>query len=571
MNKLKTELINIWKEVFHDDDEYIRLIYDNYFFPECIEFIRNNNKIAAALTGIPYRFNCSVVDNSCHYDAVSHTKSSLNGIYLCGLSTLPAFRKRGLMSKLISNSIVNSHNKGFDFSFLIPADDKLREYYRKHDYIDVSFRGKYLLYSESQISPSVVENDSIDTLNYYPLNINYRFNNYALCEMCVDSDLYKLLKYISRYCVDSKGNIFDNCSIDYCINKYFKQCVKLQQYNDNNLVYIYNTLDSNDKYILLLNLNYIINNIICLYKLFKSNNDNKYANPILRINHTFSDYINVLYENHISGNSIVLLYNANNSFIVSGNNTMKYAHIFEKLNYKFRFDEYLKPLVTPIECLSKDDLFVKNLKYCEPLAMLFCSNIRCNDVTIWTLLSESEDSEMVALELLKSVLYNSPSLTYYRNEISKESSVRFRSRAVLSSAWTGVEEKLIPYIMMRPLNLPYILKFLADRTSLGKFSILVKDDLIAENDGLYMSENGTFSFTPSVNLSESDIYQLRESMVKTCSKPFFTPSELVACLCYNPLNFSLKTASNVVFEIRRLTASDNLFSAFSFDAFLLLD
>ncbi len=126
------KLQDLWQETFGDSREYVDMLYglyydrtDNIFLLEEIE-----GKVAAGLVGIGYDF----------YDPVA--RKGTRGLYLCGLATNPDFRCQGLMTRLIAQAEQEAKRKGYDFCFLIPADEHLRRYYSKFGYKSEMERGK---------------------------------------------------------------------------------------------------------------------------------------------------------------------------------------------------------------------------------------------------------------------------------------------------------------------------------------------------------------------------------------------------------------------------------------------
>lgn len=128
---VKRDMMELWKETFHDSHYYIRLVFDAYFTPDNIFVRYDGETLIASLLGVPYEFHIP--------DATSGNKI-LKGMYLCGLATRPAYRNKGIMSQLMKEAETSFSDRGFDMTFLIPADSHLREYYRKKGYYDASFR-----------------------------------------------------------------------------------------------------------------------------------------------------------------------------------------------------------------------------------------------------------------------------------------------------------------------------------------------------------------------------------------------------------------------------------------------
>lgn len=124
--ELKKRLSSLWKETFHDSDDYISLIFDNYFSPDLCAYEEADGQLVAGLIGIPYDFG--------------NADRKVSGLYLCGLATKPQFRSRGIMTRLLAHINSVAKEKGFAFTFLIPADPGLRLYYHDRDYVNAFYR-----------------------------------------------------------------------------------------------------------------------------------------------------------------------------------------------------------------------------------------------------------------------------------------------------------------------------------------------------------------------------------------------------------------------------------------------
>ena len=56
INEIKRQMKILWKDTFHDSDEYISMIFDNYFKEDLIAYkTENEDTVVSALLGIPYR------------------------------------------------------------------------------------------------------------------------------------------------------------------------------------------------------------------------------------------------------------------------------------------------------------------------------------------------------------------------------------------------------------------------------------------------------------------------------------------------------------------------------------
>lgn len=123
---LKKKMSILWKETFHDSDEYISLIFNNYFDPSYVVYEECGEEIVAGMIGIPYNFG--------------NAELSIKGLYLCGLATHPQYRSRGIMTKLLEQMNENASENGFAFTFLIPSDEGMRKYYHDRDYVNAFYR-----------------------------------------------------------------------------------------------------------------------------------------------------------------------------------------------------------------------------------------------------------------------------------------------------------------------------------------------------------------------------------------------------------------------------------------------
>jgi hypothetical protein len=124
--ELKSKMMQLWKNTFHDSDAYISLVFDTYFNPDLIAYNEENGKLVSAMLGVPYEFG--------------NGGNKLKGLYLCGLATQEEFRHRGIMNDLIEKINTTAIEKGYDFTFLIPATDALINYYSARGYNNAIYR-----------------------------------------------------------------------------------------------------------------------------------------------------------------------------------------------------------------------------------------------------------------------------------------------------------------------------------------------------------------------------------------------------------------------------------------------
>ncbi len=202
MINVKRDFEILWKDTFKDSEEYVRMLFDGYGNKSIIEYIEQDGKLVSAMLGLPHRFvlnanTSDILDRRVDLDVSGHC-SVLYGLYLCGLSTHPAYRCQGLMGNLIKRIEQRASELGYDFIFLIPADSHLQDYYKKFGFEDAFPRWKGSL-------------EMTATLNNLSGESDIRFNQFLRIEYF--GDIESLLgnieisenHKISRFC-----NEFDN-------------------------------------------------------------------------------------------------------------------------------------------------------------------------------------------------------------------------------------------------------------------------------------------------------------------------------------------------------------------------
>lgn len=138
---IRLDMMRLWKETFHDSDRYIRLVFDSYYAPANISVRYDGDRLVAALIGVPYCFRDSTLLPDKNVDRESpQSGRMMRGLYLCGLATRPEYRRQGIMADMMDEIQRRAAERHFDFTFLIPADSHLREYYRRKGYFDFSRR-----------------------------------------------------------------------------------------------------------------------------------------------------------------------------------------------------------------------------------------------------------------------------------------------------------------------------------------------------------------------------------------------------------------------------------------------
>ncbi|MDR1371869.1 MAG: GNAT family N-acetyltransferase [Dysgonamonadaceae bacterium] len=114
----KSALKAMWKICFPaDDNEFIDFYFDSVYKNEETPVYLIEDKPVASLQILPYSFKIN--------------DETFTAAYLSGVMTHPACRKCGYMNDLIKFTIKTAFECGFDYSFLLPQEKWLFEFYEK--------------------------------------------------------------------------------------------------------------------------------------------------------------------------------------------------------------------------------------------------------------------------------------------------------------------------------------------------------------------------------------------------------------------------------------------------------
>lgn len=120
------QLLQLWKAVFGEYDGFWELFLETAFQPDHCRCITENGQVSAGL----YWFDCS-----CAGDKIA---------YIYAVVTDPRHRGKGLCRKLMADVQALLKQRGYDSIMLVPADEGLREMYRKMGYETCTHIGKLL-------------------------------------------------------------------------------------------------------------------------------------------------------------------------------------------------------------------------------------------------------------------------------------------------------------------------------------------------------------------------------------------------------------------------------------------
>ncbi len=159
-------LKQMWKSVFGDTDEYIELFFSRVFTFENSLVIKDN-KVISMVFFPEYRAKICGIERTVGY--------------ICGAATLPEYRKKGLMGKLLFEAHNIMMQKGYSASVLIPASESLFDYYAGFGYEKrLSFRKVENAFFEKGNKKLISETDSTDEVfNIYSRSVS-GFSNIVL-------------------------------------------------------------------------------------------------------------------------------------------------------------------------------------------------------------------------------------------------------------------------------------------------------------------------------------------------------------------------------------------------------
>ncbi|MCP9611219.1 GNAT family N-acetyltransferase [Coprobacter tertius] len=120
---LRQQIIDLWQACFGDTEEFVQLYFSTKYSDENTLAIIEDDKVLSALQILPYTMTC--------------WGKKYRASYISGASTWPEYREKGLMSRLIREAFITMRNREIPFSFLIPAEEWLYDYYAKSGYAPV--------------------------------------------------------------------------------------------------------------------------------------------------------------------------------------------------------------------------------------------------------------------------------------------------------------------------------------------------------------------------------------------------------------------------------------------------
>lgn len=116
----KQQIIDLWRNSFHDTEEFISLYFDRVYKEENTLVIEKNGQVVSALQMLPY--------------TMTYYGTEISVAYISGACTLPSMRGKGLMKELLQNAYEEMKYRKVAVAALIPGEPWLFDYYRKEKY-----------------------------------------------------------------------------------------------------------------------------------------------------------------------------------------------------------------------------------------------------------------------------------------------------------------------------------------------------------------------------------------------------------------------------------------------------
>jgi predicted acetyltransferase len=173
----------MWKDCFDDTDKFVNFYFEKKYTHENTLVYFEENKPVASLQMLPY--------------TITFYGAEIPVSYFSGLCTLPEYRKRGYMEKLILESFQVLNERKIPLAALIPAEDWLYDYYRRFEFEKVFDSDKNII-----PLPSILELYKENKQSAYTLFDNW-FRNKDFCIQKNFNDFDTIMQeYICDGCPD---------------------------------------------------------------------------------------------------------------------------------------------------------------------------------------------------------------------------------------------------------------------------------------------------------------------------------------------------------------------------------
>lgn len=163
-NRYKKSLADLWHCVFGDSYSYIELIFKSEYEKSILCF---GELVDDEVVSAFYLIESELVFEGKNY----------KGYYLYAAATLPEYRSKGLMSKLIFEAEEYCKNQKTDFISLVPSKETLYGYYSAFGFRDAMYCCKNYDYSRSVTNKNITL--IADSNEYLAIRNKYQGNYFS--------------------------------------------------------------------------------------------------------------------------------------------------------------------------------------------------------------------------------------------------------------------------------------------------------------------------------------------------------------------------------------------------------
>lgn len=211
---MKELLKSLWRTCFNDTEAFVDLYFDRRYRDDLTMTVSEGDRPIAALQMIPY--------------PMTYPGGLLRTSYISGACTHPDARNRGVMKRLLNDTLQRMYEEGVHVSTLIPAEEWLFGYYQRFGYEalfnyaeeEVSVAELARLYPDGicENDLSIVEETSLDAGETYPY-FNRQMNLRACCIQHTPEDYGLILAdhYLGHgrvFAAKSGGQV---CGLLFCL------------------------------------------------------------------------------------------------------------------------------------------------------------------------------------------------------------------------------------------------------------------------------------------------------------------------------------------------------------------
>ena len=154
-------MVQIWGKCFGESDLSVYPFLSRYYFNHCSMSEKVDGKVVSMAFMIPCQTELGL------------------GAYLYGVATDPKYQHQGISTRLVRNMLDRCRENGSTFSFLIPADAGLVDFYARFGY--QSTQTHVVFQCDMDLGTGDKEKDSIIVL---PLNESFRMENLPETLVC---------------------------------------------------------------------------------------------------------------------------------------------------------------------------------------------------------------------------------------------------------------------------------------------------------------------------------------------------------------------------------------------------